>query len=225
MTWFAAGAAAITVATTYMGAQSNASNAIKNANSASRAEGEQIYKERLNQTIRNSYSTSLAQLQLGLKKRQLAGQAADIRASSLAAGGDAQLGISSTSSIGRSTNAVVSDIAQKTQQALDMTTDQFENELDNYNRELQMMVINTEQSAPTVRKNEYIGPSDGDMFGMALMQGASSFAGNYAMRKMSLGAGDRPSSGGNGMGGGTGLQPNQRSGLSSMGGGTGLYIR
>lgn len=189
MTWFMAGAAALSVGTSYLSAHSAASAQAKAAGAASRAEGEAIAKERLNATIRNSYSTALAQMNLGLKKRQLSTQAADIRAATLAAKGDATLATAATGSIGASTNAVVSDIEQKSQAALDQTTDAFENAVENYNNELQMMVINTDQSAPTVRPVEYHGPSSGEMLGMSLLQGLGSFASNYAMRTMSLGLG------------------------------------
>lgn len=191
MTWFMAGAAAVTTVTSLYGAQSAANSQAKAAGAASRAEGEAIARERLNATIRNSYTTALAQMNLGLKKRQLSTQAADIRAATLAAKGDATLAAAATGSIGASTNAVVSDIEQKSQAALDQTTDAFENAVENYNNELQMMVINTDQSAPTVRPVEYHGPSSGEMLGMSLLQGLGSFASNYAMRKMSLGLGEK----------------------------------
>ena len=188
MAWFIAGAV-LSAGTSYLSAYSAASSQAKAVGAASRAEGEAIAKERLNATIRNSYSTALAQMNLGLKKRQLSTQAADIRAATLAAKGDATLATAATGSIGASTNAVVSDIEQKSQAALDQTTDAFENAVENYNNELQMMVINTDQSAPTVRPVEYHGPSSGEMLGMSLMQGLGSFASNYAMRTMSLGLG------------------------------------
>lgn len=192
MTWYAAGAAVVTSVTSLYSAHSAANSQAKAAGAASRAEGEAIAKERLNATIRNSYNTALAQMNLGLKKKQLSQQAADIRAATLAAKGDATLAAAATGSIGASTNAVVSDIEQKSQAALDQTTDAFENAVENYNMDLQMMVINTDQSAPNVRPVEYHGPSGGEMMGMALMQGLSSFASSYAMRKMSLGRGDKP---------------------------------
>ena len=191
MTWFMAGAAAVTTVTSLYGAQSAANSQAKAAGAASRAEGEAIAKERLNATIRNSYNTALAQMNLGLKKKQLSQQAGDIRAATLAAKGDATLAAAATGSIGTSTNAVVSDIEQKSQAALDQTTDAFENAVENYNMDLQMMVINTNQSAPNVRPVEYNGPSGGEMLGMALMQGLGSFASNYAMSKMSLGLGEK----------------------------------
>ena len=190
MTWFMAGAAAVTTVTSLYGAQSAANSQAKAAGAASRAEGEAIAKERLNATIRNSYNTALAQMNLGLKKKQLSQQAGDIRAATLAAKGDVTLAAAATGSIGASTNAVVSDIEQKSQAALDQTTDAFENAVENYNMDLQMMVINTDQSAPNVQPVEYHGPSGGEMLGMAVMQGLGSFASNYAMRKMSLGLGE-----------------------------------
>lgn len=190
MTWFMAGAATVT---SLYSAHSAANSQARAAGAASRAEGEAIAKERLNTTIRNSYNTALAQMNLSLKKKQLSQQATDIRAATLAAKGDATLAAAATGSIGASTNAVVSDIEQKSQAALDQTTDAFENAVENYNMDLQMMVINTDQSAPNVRPVEYHGPSGGEMLGMSLMQGLGSFASNYAMRKMSLGLGSKPS--------------------------------
>lgn len=192
MSWFMAGAAAVTAATSLYSANSAAQSAAKQAGAASRAEGEAIAKERLNATVRASYQTAMQQMQLGLKKRQLSQQAADINAATLAAKGDATLAAAATGSIGASTNAVISDIEQKSQAALDQTTDSFENAVENYNQELQMMVVNMDQTAPTVRQYEYNGPSGGEMLGMAVMQGLSSFASSYAMKKMSLGLGDKP---------------------------------
>jgi hypothetical protein len=189
MTWFLAGSAALTVGTTYLSANSAAQQGAKQAGAQSRAEGEAITKERLNTTIRNSYNTAFAQMQLGLKKKQLAEQGAGISAAGLAAKGEATLATASTGSIGASTAAVLSDIEMKKQAAIDMTTDAFENAVENYNNDLNMMVLNTDQSAPTPRKVEYLGPSQGEMLGGALLAGGMQFASSYAMRKMSLGAG------------------------------------
>lgn len=193
MTWFSAGASAlISTGAGYIGAMGQKSAGIANANSASRAEGEAIASERLNQTVRNSYSTALSQMQLSMRKRQLSQQGADIGAATLAARGDAALGIAATSSIGQTTNAIVSDINMKSEQAMSQTAEQYANDAENYNRELVMMAINSDQSAPNVRANEYNGPSDMALLGGSLLQGAASFAGNYAMRKMTLGLGKTP---------------------------------
>jgi hypothetical protein len=68
MTWFMAGAAAVSAGTSLIGAQSAANASARAAGRASLAEGEAIAKERLNTTIRNSYSAALAQMNLSLKK-------------------------------------------------------------------------------------------------------------------------------------------------------------
>ena len=209
MTWFMAGAAGLSAGTSLIAANSAARSSAKQAGAASLAEGEAIAKERLNTTIRNSYSTALGQLNLALTKRKLSTQSADIKAATLAAKGDAAVAAAATGSIGASTQAVVSDIEQKSQAALDSTTDAFENAVENYNNELGMMALNTHQTAPTVRKVEYAGPSGGEMLGTALMQGLGQFASSYAMRKMSLGLGSAPSTAYTG----SGLNLNSPSGL------------
>lgn len=191
MTWFAAGAAAVGAAVSLYSSSQAAGASARQAGAQSRAEGEAVARERLNTTIRNSYTTSLAQMNLALKKRQLSQQGADIKAATLSAKGDVAAATAATGSIGASTQAVVSDIDQKSQAALDQTTDAFETAVLNYNNELQMMVINTDASAPNVTKPEYTGPSGGQMVGMALAQGLASFASSYASRKMSLGLGDK----------------------------------
>lgn len=189
MTWFLAGAAAVTTVTSMYSASSAKSSAIKSANSASKAEGEAIAKERMNKTLSNAYSTAFEQLQLGLQKRQLAQQSANISAATLAAQGDAAVANAATSSIGATTAAVVSDINQKSQAAQQQVDDAWEMSLTNFNNNLDMMVLNTDQSAPNVRPNVYNGPSDGEIIGGALLGGLGSFASGYAMKKMSLGAG------------------------------------
>ena len=192
MSWFMAGAAAVTAVTTYTGAQSQKSAAIKQGNAVSLAEGKAIVRERLNQTIRNSYNTGLAQMQLGLEKRRMIQQGADISAAALAAKGNADALSAASGSIGASVQAVAADINQKADSALDMTRDAFEMSVINYNNDLDAMVMNTDQSAPQPRKNEYIGPSDGAILGQSLMSGVSQFASSYAMRHMQLGLGNKP---------------------------------
>lgn len=190
MSWLLA-SAALTVGTSYLGSVSAANGQIRASNAISRAEGEAIRRERLNTSIRNSYSTALAQMNLGLKKRQLSQQNADISAAGLTARADVDVANAATGTVGATTAAITSDIDQKVQFAKDATTDQFENAVENYNMDLQMMVLNTEQSAPTMRSVQDSGPSSGSMFAGALLSGIGQFASSYAMRKMQLGLGDR----------------------------------
>ena len=223
MSWMlaAAGLSALSIGTSYLSSASAANGQIRAANATSRAEGEAIRKERLNTSIRNSYSTALSQMNLGLKKRQLSQQNADISAAGLTAKADATLANAATGSVGATTDAVLSDINQKVQFAKDQTTDQFENAVENYNMDLKMMVLNTEQSAPTMRPVQQDGPSNLQMLGGAVISGIGQFASSYALRKIQLGLGDRP----------TGAQvPSSTSGyginLSTWGGGgAGVQLR
>ena len=189
MTWFMAGGAALSVGGSLLSGSAAANSATRSANAVSKAEGAAIAKERLNTTIRNSYSTAFSQMQLGLKKKQLAQQGAGVSAAALAARADVTLGNAASGSIGASTTAAISDINEKAQSALDMTTDAYENALDQHNLDLQMMVLNTEQSATAPRPITDVGPSTGQMLLGAALGGAAQFASGYATRKMTLGLG------------------------------------
>lgn len=189
MTWFMAGAAAITAGTSIISGTMAANSQAKSLSRASKAEGEAIARERLNKTISNSYSAALMQMNLSLKKRQLAQQKGEVSAATLMARGDAETAAAATGSIGASTDAVIADIESKSDAAKEQINDAFENAIQNYNQELNMMVVNTDQSAPQVREYKYEGPGPGEIVGMGLLQGLTTFASSYATRKMSLGLG------------------------------------
>jgi len=189
MTWFLAGSAALSAGSSMLSRNAAANSGMRNANATSKAEGEAIAKERLNTTVRNSYQTAFAQMQLGLRKKQLAQQGAGITAATLAARGDVTLGNAATGSIGASTQAVLSDIDMKSQAAIDSTAEAHESMIEQYNTDLNMMVLNTEQSATAPRAIRDVGPSTGEMLGMAALGGAATFASGYASRKMTLGLG------------------------------------
>lgn len=189
MTWFMAGSAGLSAVTSIIGGNSAAKAAAKQASAQNTAMGEQVTKERLNTTIRNSYSTALAQMQLGLKKKQLTAQAAGVKSGALMVKGEVLSANAATGSIGASTRAVLADIDQKSQAALDMTTDAFENAVENYNNDLNMMVLNTQASQPGVQVAQYSGPSTGEIIGGSLLSAAGQFASGYAQRKFTLGLG------------------------------------
>lgn len=191
MTWFAAGAAAVGTLTTIAGGMSQARQGIRNANAVSRAEGEAITKERLNTTIRNSYQAAFGQMQLALQKRQLSQQRADLGAASLMAKGEAEVAAAATGSVGASTDAVALDIQQKVDQAQQTADAAFENAIENYNNDLQLMVLNTELSAQEARPVTYEGPSTGQIVAGGIIGGLTSFASSYASRRMQLGLGSR----------------------------------
>jgi hypothetical protein len=186
MTFFAAGAAAGAIGTSLYSSHQAGKSAARQAGAQSKAEGEAVSAERLNYTIRNSYNTALSQMQLGLKKKQLAEQRGGISAAKLMVQGDAAAVQAATGSIGASSAAVRADIDMKAQAAIDMTTDAFENTLDDFNRDLDLMVINTAGTTPNVQDPKYLGPSGSEMLGSAVASGVSSFASSYATRKMSL---------------------------------------
>ena len=188
MAWFVAGAV-LSAGTSFISSSSAAAASQEQANAISRAEGERIEKERINQTIRNSYNTALGQMNLALQKRRLSTQATDIRAVTLAAKGDVNTAVAATGSIGASTAAIVADIDQKSDQAIAQTYDEYEMAVENYNNELGMQVLNTAASAPTPTPIQQVGPSTGEMVGAALLGGLATFASNYASAKMKLGLG------------------------------------
>lgn len=195
MSWFMAGAAAISIGTSVIGGMQQRNSSIRSINSASLAEGEQITAERLNKSIQNSYSTALAQMQLGLEKRKLSQNSADISSAGVMAMGDVDLAAASTGSIGASTAAVSSDVQMKVNQAQAQVDAQWEQTVENYNNDLNLMVLNTDQSAPNVRRAEYNGPGVGGIIGTSVMNGLAQFASSYAMSKMQLGLGSKaPSS-------------------------------
>lgn len=209
MTWVIAGVAAVGAATSLYSANQAASSSARAASARSRAEGEAVVRERLNATIRASFQTALAQRQLGLQKQQLAQQAFDVRSGALGARSEVQLGAAATETMGGSVQALHSDIDMRSQEALAKVNLNLENAVDNYNDELQMMVINMEQTTPNIQKYEYTGPSSGQMLGSAVIGGLSQFASAYAQRSMSLGLGPRsPGNAGTGLstGGYLGLQ-------------------
>lgn len=184
------GSAFISSGVSLYGSYQNAQAQARAAGQASKAEGESITRERVNTMIRNSYSTALSQMNLALTQRKLQEQAAGVTAAELAAKGNADVMSASTGSMGASIQAVVGDIEQKAESARNQAYDAYEASVENYNMDLAMQVVNTDQSAPTVRKYEYNGPSTGQMVGGAFLQGLGQFASSYAMRQMSLGLGD-----------------------------------
>lgn len=190
MTFFAAGAAAVVgVGTALYSSQQAGKSAARQAGAQSREEGEAVQAERLNYTIRNSYNTALGQMQLGMKKRQLSEQRGGISAAKLMVKGDAAAVAAATGSIGASSAAVRADIDMKAQAAIDLTTDSFENAIENANRDLELMVMNTRGTESNVKDPTYVGPTGSEMLGTAVAGGVSSFAGSYASRQMSLGLG------------------------------------
>lgn len=219
MTWFALGAAAVGVVTNIVSGRSQARQAVAQQNAANRAQAAQIINQSkaeadsivnasLNATIRNAYAASIAQQELALKKQQAARQKADISAASLAAQGAASANASANESIGASVDAVASDIQQKAQQAADDVDLQWRQDVQNYNRTLDEIVLNQAMDRTRMRSynvdtsSSYSGPNMRDIVALSLMNGAAQWGLGYAQRRMQLGAGT-PRQAGKGLYGGS----------------------
>lgn len=190
--WMAGAAIAVGTATTLYSQNSAQNSAIKNGNAISKANGAAIVKERMNMNIRNSYETAISQMNLSLTKRRLAQQGGAVSAAGLAAHGDADIAAASTGSIGASVQAVQSDIQNKVDAATEETNAAYELAVQNYNTDLDMMVLNTAQSEPTMQKTKDNTQSTGSMVGVGLLSGIGQFASQYASQRMKLGLGQSP---------------------------------
>lgn len=192
MTWFAAGAIAVSTASSIYGANASANSQAAAAGRASAAEGKAISRERLNKTISNAYSAAFGQMQLAHQKAQLAQQSSDISSAGVAARGQADALVAASGSVGASVQAIQSDISQKVNTAQGQVQQGLEQAVDNYNRSLDMMVINTEQTNQEIRQYSYDGPSAGSQVASGILGGLAQFAGMYASRQMQLGLGSKP---------------------------------
>lgn len=191
MSWVAVGVAAVGVATSvYSGSQAAKSSA-RQASAISNAENEAIAKQNMSQMVRNSYRTGILNMQLGLQKKQAVQQGFNISAERIQALGAVESNAEAAGAIGASADAIVSDMEMKYGQAQVQNEENYASMLDNYNNELEAMRMNALNQVVEARKYEYNGPSSGQIVGSALIQGALNFAGNYAMRSMSLGVGPK----------------------------------
>ena len=150
------------------------------------ADSKEIVKDRLQVSIRNAYATALGQVQLALQKKQTAQQMVGVRSDGVAALGDASLMSAYSGTMGASVDAVSSDIMQRSNEALTQLQENYDASLQDYNRSLDAMVMNTEFSKPQQREYKYMGPSTMDNLLGSITGTAMSFAGNYANQKMKL---------------------------------------
>lgn len=200
MVWMLAAAAGIGAIQSIIGGRSASKQAAAQANAANRnaaaqteAESKAIIKERLNTTIRNSYQAALMQQQLGLRKQQAAKEAAGIRAAALAAQGAARVSAAAAGNFGASVDAVAADIDIKAGEALATNEANLTTAIENYNAELDMMVLNTAQSAPNQQAKVELAGRSYDSSGKTALYAVGSaladFGLNYAMRYMKLNPG------------------------------------
>lgn len=187
--WVAGAAIAASTATSLYSASSAASANAKNLSSQSNAENAAIAKQNMSQIVRNSYRTGMANLQLGLQKKQMAKAGMDLSVNEVAALAQADTLKAATGSIGASADAARNDIKMRADAAKLSQQDEYENILENYNNELEANRMNATNAVVEARRYTYNGPSGGEMLTGAVIGGLVSFAGSYAARSAKLGLG------------------------------------
>lgn len=191
MTWAVAGGLAISfgasVLSGVMGSKSSAKQMQRDYN----AEAKQITAQNLAAGTRNAYLTGLMNMQLGLTKKQLAQQGADVRSAGLQAKGMLEANAAASGTIGASVEAARSDISSKISQASQTVKDEWEQTQINYNNDLESNRIEMLNSIMNPRTSTFRGASVMDnILGSALSTGAS-FASNYALQSMRLDLGPK----------------------------------
>lgn len=189
------GLMAAQTALSFLGGQSAKAQAKAQLRAQQIADSKEIVRDRLQTSIRNAYATAFGQVSLALQKKQTAQQMSSVRAGGISALGDASLLSAYSGTMGASVDAVSSDIMQRSNEALTQLQENYDASLQDYNRSLDEMVVNTELGTPQQKEYKYMGPSTtSNLFG-AVAGTALSFAGNYASQKMKLGLQDGTKSG------------------------------
>lgn len=182
---------AVGVGVSVLGSSMAANASAKQAGAISLAENRAIAKHNMNQIVRNSYRTGMANLQLGMQKKQAAMQGFSITAQGQQVLSAATANQAASGTTGASADAVVNDIKMKVGEAKNYQDEQYEMMLTNYNNELEANRMNALSAVVDAKHYEYQGPSVGQMWGGALLQGAVNFAGDYAKRRIDLGLGPK----------------------------------
>lgn len=181
------GMMAVQAGLSFLGGQSQKAQAKAQLRIQQIADSKEIVRDRLQTSIRNAYATALGQVQLALNKKQTAQQMSSVRGGGVSALGDASLLSAYSGTMGASVDAVSSDIMQRSNEALTQLQENYDASLQDYNRSLDAMVMNTELSKPEQKEYKYMGPSTTDNLLSSISGTAMSFAGNYASQKMKLG--------------------------------------
>lgn len=163
-----------------LGGNSQKKAAYKQMAAQAEQESKQIINERQNITIQNKYSTAFAQMQLAMQKKEFAKQWGAVSAAKLAADGDAKVGIAATGTMGASAQAIIGDINMKANEATAQVFQNLDMAEQDYNYQLEMMVLNTKLGQPMPSDFKYVGASTGSIIGTSLISGISSFASTYA---------------------------------------------
>jgi hypothetical protein len=156
-----------------------------------RAESQAIAAQNLRSIVRNHYMVGMANMQLGLTKRQLAKQGADVKSAGLQAKGLLEANAAASGTIGASADAARADIQMKVDAASQTVKDEWEQTLDNYNNDLESIKQNALNAVIQPRKYEYKNGIGSILLSSALQVGAS-FGSNYLLQSMRLNLGQTP---------------------------------
>jgi len=189
MTMWAVGAAAVAVAGSLYASNQSGKQAARQGSAASKAENEAVIRSNTQSTIRNSYKAGMMNLQLGLQKKQAVQQGFDQTVQAEAAMGAATVNQAAAGTIGASADAVITDIDMKLGEARAQGRENYQADLTNFNNELEALSVSAEGEVQHARKYEYMGPSAGEMWGGALLAGASAYMGAGGAKRMSLNMG------------------------------------
>ena len=189
MSWFVAGAV-VSASATALQMYGQARAGVQAGNAASAAEAAALERTVIADGVRNAYNASLMQMQLASKAREAVRMDVGINNAAALAVGDVRARDAVNQSIGASTKAVVADVHQQAGDALAEVSAAYDTEVQNYNRELRMMVLNSKYGYNGIPRNEYVGPGAFDIAGAAALSGLNSFVSTYGVSRMTLGLGD-----------------------------------
>lgn len=186
MTMWAVGAAAVAVAGSLYSSSQAGKSAAKQGSAASKAENEAVIRSNTQSMVRNSYKAGMMNMQLGLSKKQAIQEGFDTSLNAQAAMGQVISNQAATGTVGASADVIANDINMKWGEARAMQRENFENDLTNFNNEIEALSVSAEGEVQHARKFEYNGPSGGEMMLGAAFAGVSSFMGSYGGKAMSL---------------------------------------
>lgn len=184
-----------------------ANQSIASSNATTRAakqvtlQNDATVKANVANTVRTGYRVGLLNMQRGLQKKQNAQQGFGITKAGGEALGQVTATAAAAGTIGPSVDAVANDIRMKVGDAQAQRENQ--NEIDNTNFNTNLEAITTEGEASLksatlldVTADNLITdiPSTADVWGNALLSGASSLARSYIGDKMKLGLGESAAS-------------------------------
>lgn len=183
------GLAAVTFGSSLLSNWMSGSNQAAALSRQSSAESQAIAKHNMSQVVRNHYSVGLANMQLGLTKRQLAQQNADIGSAGIMAKSALEANVAAGGNIGASVDAAKADIKMKVDAAKQSVLDDYEMSIINYNNELEATRMNALNAVVQPRQFKMSGGGLGSMVLSSLASTAMSFGSNYALQRMNLNLG------------------------------------